>query len=700
MELPALHCRARQRGWPLPASPAARRPCESRPRPRHRTAALCAAVAVPGARYRVEERRPRSRAQLVGQLLRLLQGRDILWLVLGSAGLLLSSLAELASPPLAAGALFAAVQGQREVLLPRCLAVAAVALLSGAAEGLRNFAFNMLRSRLVAHVRRSAFFVLMAQELSFFDEVDAAELTSRLSSDCMSVYSYLSDVLSFFLRAGAVTVFSSLALLRISSSITWRVLLLLALLLGCAEWYGQVTRSTGRRTQDALAELGRVSSESLQLLRTVRALGAEDLHRRLFRRQNDAISKTQRQRGVALGVFSATSNGLGVMLQAVTLLVGGGLVLGGSMTGEALATYLLYLDTLVDSKGNELRLRTADRSIKRDLLPTLFRARGLNRALELGIEWSSCNDALGSAERVLGILQTPMVRERGRSPGASRGDVCFDSVHFAYPSRPKRQVLKGVSLKCCAGETTALVGFSGSGKSSLISLLLRFYDLKEGHGSVKFDDVDVQQLDRSWLRCQLGVVAQNPRLFRGTVAENIAWGWPATRKEVHAAAEAALAAEFIEQLPEGYDTVCSDEKLLSGGQRQRIALARALLRDPTVLLLDEPTSALDPKSSALVSQALEQAQWSEGRQCRRTMIIVAHDLRLGAVQRADKIVVMGRGEILEQGRHAELLELDGSYRRPQPSSARLEVRTKRCDPRVLTGPLAKGQTKTQRFFLA
>ncbi|CAJ1404723.1 unnamed protein product [Effrenium voratum] len=687
MELPALHCRARQRGWPLPASPAARRPCESRPRPRHRTAALCAAVAVPGARYRVEERRPRSRAQLVGQLLRLLQGRDILWLVLGSAGLLLSSLAELASPPLAAGALFAAVQGQREVLLPRCLAVAAVALLSGAAEGLRNFAFNMLRSRLVAHVRRSAFFVLMAQELSFFDEVDAAELTSRLSSDCMSVYSYLSDVLSFFLRAGAVTVFSSLALLRISSSITWRVLLLLALLLGCAEWYGQVTRSTGRRTQDALAELGRVSSESLQLLRTVRALGAEDLHRRLFRRQNDAISKTQRQRGVALGVFSATSNGLGVMLQAVTLLVGGGLVLGGSMTGEALATYLLYLDTLVDS------------------------------ALELGIEWSSCNDALGSAERVLGILQTPMVRERGRSPGASRGDVCFDSVHFAYPSRPKRQVLKGVSLKCCAGETTALVGFSGSGKSSLISLLLRFYDLKEGHGSVKFDDVDVQQLDRSWLRCQLGVVAQNPRLFRGTVAENIAWGWPATRKEVHAAAEAALAAEFIEQLPEewdtkssvrrvqwnsveGYDTVCSDEKLLSGGQRQRIALARALLRDPTVLLLDEPTSALDPKSSALVSQALEQAQWSEGRQCRRTMIIVAHDLRLGAVQRADKIVVMGRGEILEQGRHAELLELDGSYRRPQPSSARLEVRTKRCDPRVLTGPLAKGQTKTQRFFLA
>eukprot|EP00435_Cladocopium_sp_Y103_P010624 s989_g2.t1 len=600
------------------------------------SAALCAAAGV-GARHRLQEERHQSRAQLVGQLLRLLRGIDYLWLALGSAGLLLSSCAELASPPLAAAALFAAVQGRGQILLPRCLAVAAVALLGGAAEGLRNFAFNMLRSRLVARLREEAFAVLMSQEMSFFDEVDS-ELTSRLSSDCMSVYSYLSDVLSFFLRSGAVSVCSLVALLRLSPSITWRVLLMLALVMLCAEWYGRVTRWTGRKTQDTLAELGRVSSEALQLLRTVRALNAEDLHRRLFQRQNDIINDTQRKRGVALGVFSAASNGLGVLLQMVTLLVGSSAVLAGSMTAEALATYLLYLDTAVDS------------------------------TLELGIEWSSCNDALGSAERILGILAAGRVAKPSMISHAGlavpKGDVLFDSVCFAYPSRPQNQVLANVSLHCAAGKTTALVGFSGSGKSSLLSLLLRFYDLQEGEGCVKFDDADVRHLDRVWLRRQLGLVPQSPRLFRGSIAENIAWGHPSTTfAEVQSAAQSALAAEFIEELPEGYDTICSDDKLLSGGQRQRIALARALLRDPAVLLLDEPTSALDPKSSALVSQALEQAQWSTRRNCPRTVIIVAHDLRLAAVQRAEKIVVMDRGRILEQGRHAELLELNGAYKR-------------------------------------
>ncbi|CAK9064720.1 unnamed protein product [Durusdinium trenchii] len=575
---------------------------------RWQRAALCAAAGA-GARQRLREETHQSRGQLVRQLLRLLRGRDFLWLGLGCAGLVLSSLAELASPPLAAAALFSAVQGRHHLLLPRCAAVAGVAVLSGAAEGLRNFSFNMLRSNLVARLRQEAFGVLMSQELSFFDEADG-ELTSRLSSDCMSVYSYLSDVLSFFLRSGAVALCSLLELLRLSPSITWRVLLMLTLVMVCAEWYGRVTRSTGRKTQDALAELGRISSEALQLLRTVRALGAEDLHKRLFKQQNAVINETQRRRGMALGIFSAASNGLGLLLQMVSLLIGSSLVLAGSMTAQALATYLLYLDTAVDS------------------------------ALELGIEWSSCNDALGSAERVLRLLADgPVFEPAGHCPGAVSGDVLFDSVSFTYPSRPKHQVLEKVSLHCAAGKTTALVGFSGSGKSSLISLLLRFYDLEDGQGILKFDNADVRHLDRVWLRRQMGLVPQSPKLFRGTIAENIAWGQPCvTQAEVHAAAEAAMAAEFIAELPEGFDTICSDEKLLSGGQRQRIALARALFRDPA-------------------------AKWSESRKCPRTMIIVAHDLRLGAVQSADQIVVMDGGRILERGGHAELLELNGSYKR-------------------------------------
>ncbi|CAE7233653.1 ABCB26 [Symbiodinium sp. CCMP2592] len=564
---------------------------------------------------------------------------DYLWLFLGVSGLVLTSLAEVASPPLVAAALFAAVEGSGRVqLAQRACAVAAAAVLGGVAEGLKNFAFNMLRSRLVSRLREDAFDALMGEELSFYDEVDAGELTSRLSSDCMSVYSYLSDVLSFFLRSGFVTAASLLALFRLDFAISSRLAVLLVLLWACSEWYGRVTRSTGRKTQDSLAELGRVANEALSLLRTVRALCAEALHCRLFRKRNVVIDETQRERGLALGLFSAAANGTPALLSALALFFGGHMVLAGQMTGEALATYLLYLDTAADG------------------------------ALELGIEWSSCNDALGSAERVVALLATSKSAaktRRGRRLAGARGDLRFTNVCFAYPSRPQRQILTNLSLHCPAGKTTALVGFSGSGKSSLLGLLLRFYDLKAGSGSVAFDGVDVTDLDPAWLRNQLGVVGQQPKLFRASIKENIAWGLPgASDAMVRQAAETARAAAFIESLPQGYDTICADDRLLSGGQRQRIAIARALIRDPAVLLLDEPTSALDAASSAEVSRALEQAQWSESRGVHRTVIIVAHDLRLSMVQRADKIVVMDTGQIIEEGQHEELLKLGGGYTRP------------------------------------
>ncbi|CAE7420560.1 ABCB26 [Symbiodinium natans] len=583
-------------------------------------------------------RSQRSRTEVALAMLRLLRGIDYLWLSLGILGLLFTSLAEVASPPLVSAALFAAVQGLgRALLCQRATAVAAAALVGGCAECLKNFAFNMLRSRLVARLRADTFDALLGQELSFYDEVDAGELTSRLSSDCMSVYSYLSDVLSFFLRSGAVTIASLLALLRLDLATTARLAALLVLLWVCSEWYGRVTRSTGRKTQDGLAELGRVANEALSLLRTVRALGAEALHCRLFRKRNAVIDAAQRERGLALGLFSAAANGTPPLLSALALFFGGHMVLTGQMTGEALATYLLYLDTAADG------------------------------ALELGVEWSSCNDALGSAERVVALLASAKGaaknRAGSRSKGA-RGDICFRHVRFAYPSRPQREVLTDLCLHCPAGKTTALVGFSGSGKSSLLGLLLRFYDLEEGGGSVTFDDVNISEYDPAWLRNHLGVVGQQPRLFRASIKENIAWGLRGVSEAmVKQAAETARAAEFIESLPQGYDTICADDRLLSGGQRQRIAIARALIRDPTVLLLDEPTSALDATSSAEVSQALEQAQWSERRGVHRTVIIVAHDLRLSMVQHADKIVVMDGGRIVEEGRHEELLELGGSYTR-------------------------------------
>lgn len=232
------------------------------------------------------------------------------------------------------------------------------------------------------------------------------------------------------------------------------------------------------------------------------------------------------------------------------------------------------------------------------------------------------------------------------------GEVRFEQVTFAYPGRPERQVLKDVSIHCRAGETTALVGTSGSGKSSLINLIQGFYHVLSGQ--VLVDGVSLEDLDDEWLRAQLGIVGQEPRFFRGSVADNLAWGLgPVSRDELVEVARTAHCHDFISSLPQGYDTEIADGKLLSGGQRQRLAIARALLRDPPVLILDEPTSALDPSTSRQVSMALREAQWSKRLGRRRTVIVIAH--RLSTVKDAEQIVVLENGVVAEKGTHEELM---------------------------------------------
>jgi len=208
------------------------------------------------------------------------------------------------------------------------------------------------------------------------------------------------------------------------------------------------------------------------------------------------------------------------------------------------------------------------------------------------------------------------------------------------------------------GKTTALVGASGSGKSSIVNLLYRLYDAQQGE--ISLDGTDISQLEQSWLRRQLGIVGQEPRLFRGTIAENIAWGLSnATDEDIRAAAEAACADEFISALPQGYDTVVVDSKLLSGGQRQRIAIARALIRDPSVLVLDEPTAALDSSASLLVAAAVERSRWSPRLGRNRTTIVIAH--RRSTVEQADQIIFLREGRVVEKGTHEELMKLGGAY---------------------------------------
>jgi ATP-binding cassette subfamily B protein len=265
--------------------------------------------------------------------------------------------------------------------------------------------------------------------------------------------------------------------------------------------------------------------------------------------------------------------------------------------------------------------------------------------------------AVGASERVFQLLD-----ERGAIEGSAagrlpevRGEIAFRGVRFRYPTRPDVTVLDGVDLTLRAGEVVALVGPSGSGKSTVAALVARFYDPSEGE--IALDGTSLRTLDPSWVREQVGAVSQEPVLFAASIAENVRYGRPgATDDEVRAALRAANALDFVLAFPEGLATMVGERGVrLSGGQKQRIAIARAVLKDPRVLVLDEATSALDTESERLVQQALETAMRG------RTTIVVAH--RLSTVQRADLIGVMDQGRIVEQGRHAELLARGGLYAR-------------------------------------
>ncbi len=496
-------------------------------------------------------------------------------------------------------------------------------------------AFNYLRARLlggvgesvVADLRRALFEHLLSLEVDFFESRKTGEVLSRLTSDVATVQASVSQALAQILNQ-ALTLFGGLIVLLV---LNWRLtLVMLAVVpaaVAVAGLFGRALRRASTRFQDSLANANADAEEAIAGIRVVKSFTAEPFEAaRYGRRIQEALSVALAR--VRLRALFAPSLILAFSAaMAVVLWYGGRLALSGQLLGGDLVAFLLI---------------------------TVFVAGSLGTFTGL---WAQLQESLGASERIFEILDMQPTLESGRSlsgRAADKGEasLSFKGVDFVYPGG-QSPVLQDVDLEVAAGEIVALVGPSGAGKSTLVGLVPRFFDPTSG--SVAIGGADLRSLDLTALRRSIAIVPQETYLFSGSVAENIRYGRPdATAAEVRRAAEDADSLDFIEALPQGFDTEVGERGVrLSGGQRQRIAIARALVKDPAVLILDEATSSLDSESEAQVQAAL--ARLMRGR----TTLVIAH--RLATVRSADRIVVLERGRIVDQGDHHALLARGGLY---------------------------------------
>jgi ATP-binding cassette subfamily B protein len=504
-----------------------------------------------------------------------------------------------------------------------------IGLVLAVASAARMYAVNWLGERVVADLRAQVFRHLATLGPAFYEAAHSGEIMSRLTADTTQIKGAAGSALSQALRnlimlAGAIVMMfvtsptlSALALAAIPAI----VFPLLA--------YGRAVQRLSRAAQDRLADASAYAADNLGAVRAMAAFGQEAAVSGRFAAAVERAFAAARSRLLARAGLTAIAIFLVVTSVVGVLWFGSRLVIGGEMTGGRLSQFILY---------------------------AVFAAGAMAALAEV---WGELAQAAGATERLLELLAAQAVI---RAPAAPRplpvpplGTVSFKGVHFAYPSRPGASALNGVSFDVARGETVALVGPSGAGKSTIFNLILRFYDPQLG--SVAVDGVSVADADPQALRLRIALVPQEVALFDDTILENIRYGRAdAGDAEVRQAATAAQADQFIAALPQGYATRIGERGVaLSGGQRQRIALARAVLREAPILLLDEATSALDAESEAAVQRAL--ARIMQGR----TTLVIAH--RLATVQRAARILVLDKGQLVEEGRHAELLRQGGLYAR-------------------------------------
>ncbi len=491
---------------------------------------------------------------------------------------------------------------------------------------IRAWLFTVSGERIVANLRTQLYRSIISQEVAFFDERRTGELTNRLASDTTVLQNTVTVNVSMLLRFTIMAIGAIGFLFYTSWKLTLLTLTVVPVVAISGGFFGRKMRAISRNFQDALAESTVVAEETIAGVRTVRAFAREEQEIARYSEAVEASFTIAKRRASVIAMLRGFIGFGGYGAIAVVLWFGGNMLVDGTISIGELTSFLLYTLTVAFSLG-------ALSGLYEDFMK-----------------------ALGASERVFELMDRKATVTGGAHRLAEiRGEVVLAELDFAYPTRPDMPVLQKLNLTLSPGEVVALVGHSGSGKSTVAALLSRFYDPQGG--SIHIDGTRYDELDIGWLREQVGVVSQEPILFATSILDNIRYGRPAASlDEVMAAAEAANAHDFIGRFPEGYETLVGERGVkLSGGQKQRVAIARALLKDPRILILDEATSALDAESEHLVQEALDRLMQG------RTTLIIAH--RLSTVKEADRVCVLDQGCLAQQGTHDELVAQDGIYRR-------------------------------------
>ena len=528
----------------------------------------------------------------------------------------------------------AAFQDHDRALLNRvALGLVALFALQGAMNFIQVYLLTSTTERVIAALRDDVFSHLIRLSPGFFTERRTGELTSRLSADLAVLQSLMSTWISEISRQILFLV-GGIVLLTVSHpQLTTTTITVVPVVVGVAFVFGRKLKRASTGVQDRIAEAMAGADEAFSQIRTVQSFHREAEESERYRRQLAGVVTAAVARAKIRAMFFGIVGFIAFSGVVAVLWEGGQLVLKGSLTAGALVSFLLYAITVAAAVGQ---------------LASLF---------------GSYQEALGAALRVFELLEVQPTVAEPEFPQALAtpvaGRVSFEQVHFAYsPDLP--EVLTDVDLEIAAGEVVALVGPSGAGKTTIASLLPRFWDVTQGR--ITLDGVDIRELSFADLRGAVGMVPQEPALFSGTIRENIAYARAGSgierpsEEEIVNAARAAHALEFIERLPAGFDTRVGERGVkLSGGQRQRLAIARVFLKDPAVVVLDEATSSLDTESERAIEAAMEELLRG------RSTLIIAH--RLSTVRRADRVAVIDHGRIVESGSHDELLELNGRYAR-------------------------------------